>query len=402
LKRLWQYLGAPLINERGAALVITLFVVALVTILVLEYHFDAAVEVELADSYASDLQAYYLALSGLNFARAVLQSDTNGYDAADEPWALLGVVGCVPPQQLLALAREMGEAQESGASSLIDTEEVTREAKGEETTNDTEESEAAAACVRIQIVDEARKLPIPALLDANRCEINPVWEGIFVSFFEDFKIKENDVGDVINALADWMDTSCETPDGARSGGAEDDYYESLERPYTTPYLPMQVPGELRLVRYFTCEELAKLFPGKECKDVADLDLGSNDYLTPYGDSTAGARVNINTASEAVLRAITDNEACVAEEILPRRGVSFEGQLISSPEGPFQDTPNGLCDGVLRQGAVDILGVTSSHFRVEAVGEVGGLIKKKIVAVFSRSGQGNQTGGGPQMVYFKVE
>jgi type II secretory pathway component PulK len=335
----------------------------------------------------------------LNFARAVLQSDTNGYDAADEPWALLGVFGCVPPQQLLALAREMGEAQESGASSLIEPEEVIREAGGAETANGTEEREAAA-CVRIQIVDEGRKLPIPALLNPDRCEINPTWEGIFVRFFEDFKIKENDVGDVINALADWMDTSCQTPDGARSGGAEDDYYESLERPYTTPYLPMQVPGELRLVRYFTCEELAKLFLGKECKDVADLDIGSNAYLTPYGDGTEAARVNINTATEAVLRAIIPDEACI-DDILTERGVSFEGQLVGA--NPFQNlNGNNLCGGALPQDVVNTLGVRSSHFRVEVVGEVGGLIKKKIVAVFARGGQGNQPGGGPQMVYFKVE
>ena len=35
-------------HEQGLALVLTLFVVALVTILVLEYHFDAAVEIDLA------------------------------------------------------------------------------------------------------------------------------------------------------------------------------------------------------------------------------------------------------------------------------------------------------------------------------------------------------------------
>jgi type II secretory pathway component PulK len=400
---MWRNVSDLLTNERGAALVLTLFVVALITILVLQYHFDAAVEVELADSYASDLQAHYLAMSGLNFARAVLQSDTNNYDAADEPWAMLGTVGCVSPQELLALARSMGEAQQaSGTNSPIDIEKVLQEAGRAETAKGAEGSEAPAACVRINIVDEARKLPITALLDAQTCEINTDWEGIFRRFFEDFKIKENDVGDAINALVDWMDTSCETPDAERSGGAEDDYYESLERPYTTPYLPMQVPGELRLVRYFTCEELAKLFPGKECKDVADLDIGSNNYLTPYSDAAAGATVNINTANEAVLRAILD-ETCV-KDILDARGVSFEGQLVGGK--PFQSSSDlsTVCGAVLSQQPANttIIGFGSTHFRIEVVGEVGGLIKKKIVAVVSRSGLGIQPGGGSQMVYFKVE
>jgi Type II secretion system (T2SS), protein K len=202
-------------------------------------------------------------------------------------------------------------------------------------------------------------------------------------------------------LIDWQDASCESPDGSLSGGAEDDYYKGLEKAYGIPYLPMQVPGELRLVRHFTCEALAKLFPGKECKDVADLDLGSNNYLTPYGEWGDEARVNINTANEAVLRAvIPDNETCV-EDILNRRGVSFEGQLLDVE--PFQDVSQ-VCDGALAQeaAAATTIGFRSNYFRVEVVGEVGGLIKKKIVAVLSRSGQGNQPDGGPQMVYFKVE
>ena len=62
-------------HEQGLALVLTLFVVALVTILVLEYHFDAAVEIDLAVNYANDVQAYHLALAGVRFAQALLERD---------------------------------------------------------------------------------------------------------------------------------------------------------------------------------------------------------------------------------------------------------------------------------------------------------------------------------------
>src|SRR5881296_2977800 len=55
-------------NEQGVALVVTLFVVALVAVLVLEYHFDASVELDLAANYANDVQAYHLALAGVHFA----------------------------------------------------------------------------------------------------------------------------------------------------------------------------------------------------------------------------------------------------------------------------------------------------------------------------------------------
>jgi Tfp pilus assembly protein PilX len=43
-------------NNRGAVLVITLFVVALVTILVLDYHLNTTVEVELTDNYANTVR----------------------------------------------------------------------------------------------------------------------------------------------------------------------------------------------------------------------------------------------------------------------------------------------------------------------------------------------------------
>src|SRR5712691_3884395 len=96
-----QYRG----HERGLALVMTLFVVALVTVLVLEYHFDASVEIDLATNYASDVQAYHLALAGVRFAQALLERDDPKVDGPDDSWYKLGLVpACFSPQQLLELA----------------------------------------------------------------------------------------------------------------------------------------------------------------------------------------------------------------------------------------------------------------------------------------------------------
>jgi len=92
-------------HEQGLALVLTLFVVALVTILVLEFHFDAAVEIDLAMNYANDVQAYHLALAGVRFAQALLERDDPAVDGPDDSWYKLGLVpACFAPQQLLELA----------------------------------------------------------------------------------------------------------------------------------------------------------------------------------------------------------------------------------------------------------------------------------------------------------
>src|SRR5437899_12730025 len=90
--RLMPAARRSLSNERGIALVITLFVVALVTVLVLEYHFDAAVELDLAANYANDVQAYHLALAGVRFAQALLQRDDPKADGPEDEWYNLGLV----------------------------------------------------------------------------------------------------------------------------------------------------------------------------------------------------------------------------------------------------------------------------------------------------------------------
>ena len=109
LKPLWR--RPALDNDRGAVLILTLFVVALVTIIVLEYHYDAIVETELAANHANDAKAYYLAMSGLNFARAVLANDTNDYDASNELWHNLESFGCIAPSDLLTIAQTFIESQ---------------------------------------------------------------------------------------------------------------------------------------------------------------------------------------------------------------------------------------------------------------------------------------------------
>jgi type II secretory pathway component PulK len=126
--------------------------------------------------------------------------------------------------------------------------------------------------------------------------------------------------------------------------------------------------------------------------MADIDLGNNPYLTPYSEEGAGAgKVNLNTASEEVLKALTEDAACV-EEILEKR-LSVQGQLLSEPIRDIRQLSTCTSPNFAK-----VAGVSSAYFRVESQGEVHGRIRKKVVAVLKRSG--------PQaplkVVYFKVE
>jgi general secretion pathway protein K len=358
-------------DRRGVALIITLFIVALVTILVLEYHFDASVEIDLAANYGADVQAYHLAVSGINFARALLQRDNPQVDGPDDQWYKLGLFPvCFPPQQLLALAEEA----EGEAASLLSPD------SSQETSDTTDDD---AGCVVLRIIDEQSKLPINALLpDGSSQEPNSTWYTIFLEFFTSFEIDE----EALNALVDWIDPDDEPRD---IGGAENEYYEGLESPYKTSNRPLRVPGELRLVRGFDYDTLAKLFPGHTPEDMGDIDLGTNTYLTVFGT----AKVNLNTANEVVLQTLlgglqgdSGSTAALVDEIITRRG---EGQLERIDEDLIPDSQ-------LRTQLARVADVKSTHFRVESVGVVG-IVQKKAVAVLERTDQGNIG-----LVYFKVE
>jgi type II secretory pathway component PulK len=230
----------------------TLFVVALVTVLVLEYHFDASVEIDLAMNYANDVQAYHLALAGVRFAQALLQQapkDTNGLE---DTWYKFGLVpACFSPQQLLELATVgLGDGLPAAGR---DAKTALSQHVADPGVEDI--GQGGAGCVSLRITDENSKLPINALMPPNGDENQPpsaVWVSIFQRFFESFKIDP----EVVDALIDWLDAG-DNPRG--TGGAEKSYYQSLPVPYAPPNGPMRTPGELRLVKGLNdAETLAKL------------------------------------------------------------------------------------------------------------------------------------------------
>jgi hypothetical protein len=176
------------------------------------------------------------------------------------------------------------------------------------------------------------------------------------------------------------------------------------------------------------ETLAKLFPGATPEVVADLDLGSNSYLTPFGTEqtqagtqtggqtgtqTGGragtqtgsqaAKVNVNTAAPEVLKALIagvqtarSSADGVVEEIVAKR-----------QEKKLKNLNEAVQDANLRSALGSVADVKSTHFRIESVGVVG-IVQKKIVAVLKRDAQpANRANPANQahqmaMLYFKVE
>lgn len=394
-----------LANNRGVALVITLFVVALVAVLVLEYYFDASVELDLAANYASDAQAYALALSGVNIAQALLSRDNREVDGPEDPWYRLGALPtCFPPQQLLSL---LGEASSGGPLIL------------EKPMSFVEATTGETACVILRIVDEQSKLPLNALVSLGAGEtppatdtpeptptggatnsgqstapttpapmasssVNSDWEPVFKQLFENLRIEE----DKLAAVIDWLDQD-DTPVGL--GGAENAYYETLKPQYRARNGPMRTPGELRLIRGFDFETLARLFPGAAPEAMADVDLGNNIYVTPYG-----ATVNVNTASpevlEILLAGLYESSGSVTRDVKEIVAKRQEKQFDD-----LKQVKDLLIEAAVQSKLERVASVKSTHFRVISTGMIG-VIQKRVVAVFNR----DQEEAVISLVYLKVE
>ncbi len=76
-------------EERGFALLITLLIIVLLSVLILGFFYQARVYLLQADGRADLLRAYYLARSGINLKVKTIKEDgaENAYDGLDERWA---------------------------------------------------------------------------------------------------------------------------------------------------------------------------------------------------------------------------------------------------------------------------------------------------------------------------
>ncbi len=77
----------PIGDQRGIALVLTLLILTLLVVSGLEINRAVRVEASLAENFRDLTQASYIAQSGVEVARALIQSDNPLYDGLDENWA---------------------------------------------------------------------------------------------------------------------------------------------------------------------------------------------------------------------------------------------------------------------------------------------------------------------------
>ena len=203
-RRAYEFLKAGPGTERGAALVIVLLAVTLLTVVVVEFTYSAQVDHHLTDNALKTLQASYLARSGVNLALLALKKDTqkSSIDSLRDDWAR-----ALPPLP------------------------------------------AGEGVVLVRVNDEQGKLNLNALRNANGT-INGRWREVAERLFT---LQDLDLG-LLDPLLDWLDGD----DFPEPRGAEKSHYLSLTPPYTPRNSLLLTLGELGRIEGFTPAVRARL------------------------------------------------------------------------------------------------------------------------------------------------
>jgi general secretion pathway protein K len=313
----------------GSALIVALWVIALLSLLVGSFAFDAQVEARITSYSRKRLKAEYLARSGIEVARMLMDkgvevSKTKEESDPDDRWH-------ADARRLAEGLAIRGLVEEAGAGSII-----------------------------LDIVPE------PARRDVNRLKEED-WERIL----EVGEIPEELWPDLIDSFYDWTDTD----DDARLDGAEtEDYYATLDKPYRAKNGPLDTVEELLLVKGFDTTILSggELELGFEDEEPTRIS-GIKDLLTVYGDGDG--KVNVNAASQRVLMTLVDVDELYAGAIIEEREgwLDDTGQKEDSSFESVEDLYRRIPD--LNPGLKSTLTTDSKVYRITSVGTVHGVSRR---------------------------
>ncbi|OGW79814.1 MAG: hypothetical protein A3G33_02895 [Omnitrophica bacterium RIFCSPLOWO2_12_FULL_44_17] len=219
--------------------------------------------------------------------------------------------------------------------------------------------------VRYGVIDEERKL-----------NINKVDKPVAMTklFREAAEIDEDLAYSIAVSIIDWRDQD----EFSYDYGAESQYYKSLSPPYKAKNTDFDTLEELLFVKGVTPEIYSKI----------------NLYITIYGNGS----INLNTASEYVLKAIGFPDSLVKKVVEFRRGPDQkEGtsddlaftELESAVDVLNQtyyldDIEKGFFKSMIDSGRLQIF---SNYFTIQSVAALNGRTEAlKVTCVFERHGQ----------------
>ncbi|MFW2331691.1 MAG: type II secretion system minor pseudopilin GspK [Nitrospinota bacterium] len=204
-----NYLHTPqaISKKSGSALLITITITALLTIIVVEQLHNAWLQSSLVASFKNKTVALYKARAGIVAAKRILQDQT--FDDQTTKYQLL-------------------EIAKIGIPISVEDDQVL-----------------------VQIVDETGKISINSLVSGSGLP-NSQNIALFKRLLSNLDLDEN----LADAAVDWIDNN----DEPFEDGAESDYYESLDPPYKAKNMKLDSIAEIGMIKGFKREVIMKLAP----------------------------------------------------------------------------------------------------------------------------------------------
>ncbi len=338
----------PKKNERGVAILAVLLGIALMTLIVVDFALTSGLGFVSAANQANELRAGYLARSAVNIGLALLAEDARSKlqqattQASATPCESFNDVWAAPfpPMPL-----------EGGMVSLT-------------------------------IVDEARKLPINAMVNQSGPQAGTSNQTAIAKVQRLFTILDVDP-DLIQGIIDWI-----TPSGANSTGGTGDFYAGLVPPYQPRYGPMPTIGDLQMVAGFNEAIFNRVSPFLTVMpltgtyaNAASLQANAAAGAPQGNPMAAAAQVNANTAAPQVLAALEPElmeDQKIVQEIVEARAI----KPFTNPK----DIMNLPDVGPVGQRLSRDVEMRSQYFTIIGTGTYAGA-RKIITATFHREGNG---------------
>ena len=251
-------------NNRGIALFLVLWVLALLMVIVGEFCHAMRTEVNITRNFKEETEAYYIALAGINHAVVELlrnerlpknAEETDEVDPESAPWRVNVPSPAFPygtGQYTVILGNEMGK-------------------------------------INLNLADDK----LLRLLVGG------------------FELTEEEVNVIVDSIQDWRDED----KFHRVNGAEDDYYQSLSTPYHCKDGYFDSAEELLLVRGMTPE---LYFGGVGDRVTVFMEREESAARKKATKKKAVQRINVNAASREVLGALPQMTEDLVSQILEYR------------------------------------------------------------------------------------
>ncbi len=331
-------------NNRGIAILLTLTIITIIIAASLELHRKMRFAAISTAATRDHITLTHMASSGINAAMAMLIKDKNesNIDSVQEDWA--------NSEKINDLLKDI----------LFDDGKIS-----------------------LTISDELAKIQVNALVKypegRNFNESQRImWDRLLrLLISQDESLEEIEPTSIINSVKDWMDFG---DDDAITGlnGAESEYYQDLDPPYSCKNGPIDFLGELVLIKDITRD----LY-----QSIGEM-YGISRYMTIYGITREGdngytyeGRININTAELPVLIALLPSEnEDFAMSIFNYRQEITDSKYINDISDPtwYKNAPG--CSDI--QIDPELITVSSDLFRVESTATLNE-IESMITAVIHR-------------------